>query len=126
LRQDVSWRTNESVQQNEVLELERTLRVLENELAEQRIQSDRLRSRYESSNHQDMEEMRIDMELMRKQAEMKKAVEARKMVELAAKRDALQARKNAELRAERDIKARAREEVLLKERQRLELQRNVI
>ena len=40
--EDISWRTNEAVQQNEVLELERSLRDPENELTEQRIQSDRI------------------------------------------------------------------------------------
>jgi len=49
------------------------------------------------------------MEEMRKQAEMKKAMEARRMAELVAQRDALQAR-SAELRAERHIEVRAREE----------------
>jgi len=116
---DRSWTTNEAVQQNEVLELERSLRDLENKLTVQRIQSNDLRSRYESSNRQDMEEMR-------KHAEMKKVVEARKMAELAAQRDALQARRSAELNVERDFEERAREDALLKERQRLELQRNVI
>jgi len=48
------------------------------------------------------------MEEMRKQAVMKKTVEARRMAELAAQRDALQAR-SAELRAERDIEERAGE-----------------
>jgi len=50
------------------LELERSLRDLEKELAKQRIQSDRLRSHYESSKYQDLEEII-------KHAEMMKAVE---------------------------------------------------
>jgi len=40
------------------------------------------------------------------------------MAELADQRDALQAR-SVELRAERDIEARARDEALMKESQRL-------
>jgi len=90
------------------LELERSLRDLENELAVQRIQCDRLRSRSESSNHQDMEEMR-------KQAGVEKTVEIEKMSGLAAQRDALQAR-SVELTAERDVEKRTREQALLKER----------
>jgi len=66
------------------------------------------------------------MEEMREQAEMKKAVEARKMAKLAAQRDTPQARTSAELRTERDFEERAREEALLKERQRCELRINVI
>jgi len=49
------------------------------------------------------------MEEMKKDVELKKAVEPTKMADLAAQRDALQAR-SAELWAERDFEERAREE----------------